>query len=640
MANQACVTSPAPVVPGATGAGLLSGVALASNSLLLSRAAVLFASRNPTPAEASATAAGGATALRQTIRGYMQGPAFDAFLSEVGDTHFLTPGVNPRNDNNGLHPADWPSATTLLGVENVTQANDSVKNRFDASIRREPIELMKYIINNDLPYTDMVSGSYTVVNSIMATYLNATVEGPFANTTDDNEFRKATLPSQRLGGLREHAGVLSTHAWLQRFPTTESNRNRHRVNILFQQFLATDLSALGTRPLDDTSAFKIPTVENPDCAACHSTIDPIAAGFQNWDGANRYRPNLTGSVDHALPKNYLSSKYPKDAANRAYYQPGDNWFRDGAAPGYGGVSMPEGFKVNATALQWLGGKVANDPRFAQGAVHFWYEGVFGRPPLKAPTDPSSPLFATQQAAYSAQNEELKAIAARFATDRGNGRFNMRDLLVDLVTTPWFRAEHSGPGNATPTRQAELSDAGSMNMLTPAALNRKLMGIVGRGWSDFNNPYSGWGLTYGEFDGSLRTHRAKSYTLMQQVTIDLMISKNSCNITKSDFDKPMASRLLFPHALLTDLPSSETGKTAIQKNILHLHKVLWKEDVPATDTEVQRTLKLFNDVRADRDTAPIKPVNCSFNNSNDPNYTGRAWATVIGYMLGDYKFLYE
>jgi hypothetical protein len=56
--------------------------------------------------------------------------------------------------------------------------------------------------------------------------------------------------------------------------------------------------------------------------------------------------------------------------------------------------------------------------------------------------------------------------------------------------------------------------------------------------------------------------------------------------------------------------------------------------------VQRTFRLFGDVWADRATASSRPVNCAYNNTNDPNYTGRTWAAVIAYMIGDPKFLFE
>ena len=91
-------------------------------------------------------------------------------------------------------------------------------------------------------------------------------------------------------------------------------------------------------------------------------------------------------------------------------------------------------------------------------------------------------------------------------------------------------------------------------------------------------------------------------------------------------------------MLTDTPA--TAPDAIAANVRYLHKWLWKQDVPVTDPEVQRTVKLLTDVWNDRATAPAKPVACVYNDGNDPNYTGRAWATVLAYMLGDPQFLYE
>jgi hypothetical protein len=620
-----------------TDGGYWKGVGYRSDAALLAKATVLFAGRNPNAAETAAVSQGGAAALRQTIRATMQGAAFDRFLEEVGDTHFLSPGAIVRG-NGGYNATDWPSAGAVLGANGVTQEAQAVRNRFDASVRREGIELMKYIVRNDRPYTDIVAGNYTVVNGVLARFLNATVQGTFVNVDDDNEWLPATLPEQRLGGMREHAGILSTQAWLSRFPTTDTNRNRHRVNMLSKQFLATDISTLAARPINSDSSFRVPVLENPACTTCHNTIDPMAAGWQNWNEANRFLPNRTNNIDHALPQSYRSNNYPKDANNVAYFKVGDNWFRDGKEPGYGATMMPGGFTGNKTALQFLGQQVAGDARFALGAVHFWYEGLFGREPLKAPQDSTSPQFAAQLAAYNAQTEEFKAIAARFATNQGRGAFNVRDLLVDLMLSPLTRAEKAA--DVSGTRAGELQDLGGLTMLSPAQLNRKLIGLVGQGWVEFNNPMAGFGLNYGDFDGINRTKRAQSHTMMQTVTIDRLVAMRSCTFAKGDLDKPAADRLLFPLVTLADTPATAAGLEAITANVQYLHKWLWKDDVPPTDAEVQRTLKLFTDTWADRATAPARPVSCAYNNGNDPNYTGRAWATVLAYMLGDVKFLYE
>ena len=631
--KQSCASTP---IDGPAMGQFWNGVTFAADQKVLARAAVLFAGRNPTAAEEAAVAAGGTPVLRQTIRDYMQGPTFQAFLDEVGETWFLTRGSTILGNNMGYTVADWPSATNII---NNTGLVAGEQNRFVTSARKEPIELMKYIVNNERAWTEMVSGNYTVVNAILAQYLQATVSGTFTNPADDTVFLPAILPSQRLGGNREHAGVLSTQAWLSRFPTTPTNRNRHRVYQMAKQFLATDVSALAVRPIDDGGTFKIPTMENPACAACHDTIDPMAAGFMNWQENNRYLPfkDSTGK-DHALPASYRSANYPKDASNQSYYKLGDAWFRDEKAPGYYGIAMPGGVTGNPTALQWLGAQVATDQRYALGAVHFWYRAVFGREPLKAPLDTSTPENANRLSAYNAQNEVFQDIASRFQTNRGNGAFNVKDLLADLVMSPWGRAESAS--GLTAGRMIELGDLGPFNMLNPVHLNRKLASLVGQTFTDFNNPYAGFGLNYGDFDGINRLERAQEHTMMQSIAIDRLVATRSCSFTQNDFNKTQATRLLFPKVTLADTPATPAGATAIQDNIKHLHKWLWKDDVPVSDAEVQRTYKLFTDVWADRANASARPVNCAYNNTNDPNYTGRSWAAVVAYMLGDPKFLYE
>jgi hypothetical protein len=135
-------------------------------------------------------------------------------------------------------------------------------------------------------------------------------------------------------------------------------------------------------------------------------------------------------------------------------------------------------------------------------------------------------------------------------------------------------------------------------------------------------------------------RANEYTMVQTMIADRMMSELSCNIVMTDFNKPVANRLLFGGVTLANTPATADGDAAIQQTAKNLHKALWKEDVPVTDAEVQRTVGLFKAVWADRATAPTRPTNCSYNNTNDPNYTGRSWAAVIAYMIGDSKFLFE
>ena len=614
------------------------GVVFTDDATALAKASMMFASRNPTAAEYSAVKAGGTSALRATVRSYMSGKAFEAFLDESGDTVFLPQGVVVFDGGGlGLNSLDFPSAASLIDISG--GFDPDLRTRFMNSVRREGVELLKYVVKNDKPWTDMVAGNYTVMNGLVAKHMAASVDGTFVNPDDDTEWRRATWKNERLGGVREHAGVLSTHAWLQRFATTETNRNRHRVLMLGRQFLGFDINALAARPIEGSGSFLVPTLQDPNCKVCHAIMDPMAAGFQNWNERNRYLPYRTASgIDHALPFSYRAAAYPKDASGKAYYQPGDNWFRDSMPPGYNGTAMPGGYTGNKTALQWLGQQVAADARFPMGAVHFWYQAVFGRAPLVAPLDPDSPQYAERMAAYNAQNDEFNEIAARFATNQGHGAYNVKDLLVDLVLSKWFRAQ--AVTGLTDKRQIELADISASNMLTSAQLQRKLQALLGVSYADFSNPYFGRGLLYGNFDGNANVVRAKDHTILQTSTIDNLGSVLGCSATQADFGKATATRLLYPKVSLTDTPATAAGTLAIRQNIQHLHQWLLKENLPLTDVEIQRTYQLFVDIWSDRATAAPKPLKCGLNNTNDPNYTARAWSAVLAYLVGDPKFLFE
>lgn len=608
----------------------------------LARAAVLLAGRTPTEAERAEVLAGGSAALRSTIRSYMQGQTFEAVLQDAGELLFLSPGVRPLDTGaGGLDPADWPLAAPALGVKDVPAANRADIARLEGALRQEPVQLLRFIVANERPFTDMVAGRYTVATGAMGVFLGAKFKDGSSPKVEDETWREATLPDAR-NGTREHAGVLSTHAWLQRFPTTATNRNRHRVYKVFEQFLATDIDNLAKRPLDDTNTqFKVPVVENPACAVCHNVIDPVAAGFQNWEEHNRFRPNLQAGAPHALPSVYLDEKYPKDAAQRRYYQPGDNWFRDQAAPGYGGLDMPGGYQGSASALQWTGQQVARDPRFAMGAVYFFYEGLFGRKPLGPPEgDPGSAVYANDLAAYEAQLDEFTEIAARFAKDQGRGAFNAKDLLVDLLTSRTVTAR-AVSGSLDPNVAQKTRALGAVYVLSPAQVNRRLARLVGTDFEIFRNPYGDLGLSYGEFDGVLGVTRAQQFSLMQSVISERMSLQLGCQVAYAELvSRKPGERLLF--GSLTDwskTPETPQGQAAVLTAVRQLHSKLWRHEAEDSDPEIQRTYRLFGTLLANRPKTPeSQGTECRFDDKNDPTYAGRAWSAVLAYMLADPEFL--
>ena len=187
--------------------------------------------------EKAAVNGGGDVVLRQTIRGYMDnGPSFDNFLTEAGHVQFLVSGVVVFDNNRGLNAADYP--TQAAAVINNQNAPAGVRARVDTGIRMEPVNITKHIVKNDRPWTEIVTGKYTVLNSITAATLGAQVQGTFVDPTNDNEVLPAVMPNLRSpNGIREHAGVMTTHSFLDRFPNTDTNSNRHRVSEASKRFI-------------------------------------------------------------------------------------------------------------------------------------------------------------------------------------------------------------------------------------------------------------------------------------------------------------------------------------------------------------------------------------------------------------------
>ena len=603
------------------------GVQFDSEQETLKKTAIALAGRSPTVSELNTVALGGEESLRITIRNMMQGEYFENFLLETANNHFLATGLG---SDRFLFPFadDYPKVDELI---------DSAERAvFYRAVRQEPLQLLRYIVLNERPYSEILTANYTVVNPLLASIYAADVVGEFDDITDNSEWRQASIPNMlRFGRVFPHAGVLTTNAWLQRFPTTASNRNRHRAKAVLLQFLGVDLEALAQRPILSESPFLVPTLEDPACTSCHIIMDPIAGAFQNWSHNNRYRPFRDDTT--ALHYSYRGRDYPKDADGNAYYQPGDNWFRDVLAPGFDGALMPGGHEGNETALQWLGEKMTEDSRFSMGAVHFWYHGLFSEKALTPPTDATATDYQKRLDAYNAQDKMFREIAARFSSDHGHGAYNVKDLLVDLVTSKWFRAS-SITTTAEPERTIEWETIGSYHLLTPEQLSRKMEATLGQSWSRLLPVTRSYGLLYGGFDARSLIERNTSINTVLNAVLDRMGNETACEIVKNDFSKPTNQRLLFPLVELNHTPESAKGN--IMLNIQYLHNHMLGELLALDSTELLQTYDLFQEVWDERSTDPAIRLRCSLNNGNDSEYSGRSWVVVLLYLMSDPRYVYS
>ena len=308
-----------------TPANLFDGVKMASRRNILRRAAIIFAGRVPTEEEYESIRGASASEFRAAIRGLMRGAPFHEFLIRAANDRLLTDRdldaqVIPRSgefvaytnkfyrliEEAGGDPEDAPAAWHW-------------RERVQYGASRAPLELIAYVAENDLPYTQVVSADYIMANPWAANAYGASTV--FDDPGDVHEFRpseivsyfadheskqvriaieKFTIAHVTDPGDRKidypHAGVLNTTAFMLRYPSTATNRNRARSRWTYDHFLGLDIEKSASRTTDPVAlaATNNPTLHNPACTVCHRVLDPVAGAFQNYGDIGLYRDQPGG----------------------------------------------------------------------------------------------------------------------------------------------------------------------------------------------------------------------------------------------------------------------------------------------------------------------------------------------------------
>ena len=483
---------------GRTPETLFEGVTMASPARTLRRAALVFAGRAATAAELASVNSGRQEHLRAAIRRLMTGAGFHQFLIRGSNDRLLT---DQWLDRSPYDPFGFPGL-----IDYCTQhyrLTKTAHERFEddwhdpdyrawrvgtnRGLARAPLELIAHVAENDLPYTEILTANYVMANAKTAGAYGA--ETKFDDLGNPLEFRPSRIASYyrqddsmvtefhvnfglnviNPGNLKTvwpHAGILNTFAFLQRYPTTPTNRNRARSRWTYYHFLGVDIEKSASRTTDPVALADTdnPTLKNPACTVCHSVLDPVAGAFQNYGESGAYR-EAWGGLDS------LDGLY-KEGAGSPYVE-GDTWYRDMRVPGFDGTAVPGA----ANSLQWLARRIAGDERFAEGAVKFWWPAVLGTPITEPPEDQRDSDFAGRLLASNAQAAEVSRLAAGFRDGiAGGAPYNLKDLLVEIALSPWFRAESLADADAV--RAAALRDAGMERLLTPEELAWKTEALTG------------------------------------------------------------------------------------------------------------------------------------------------------------------
>lgn len=213
------------------------------------------------------------------------------------------------------------------------------------SVAEEVLRVVSYIAENDLPYTDLVLGDYTMADELLADLW----------PLDYPEGAKGWQLAHYVDG-RPAAGVLASNSMWWRYPSNGSNYNRGRANAVSRIFLCSDIFARTVDfpadiDLSSEAAVRNAVREDQACLNCHASLDPLASylfGFQYFDAA-------------AVP-----------AESARYHPEREQLWKQatGVAPGY--------FGEPGYSLRDLAHQLAGDPRFVDCAVETMYRALLGR----------------------------------------------------------------------------------------------------------------------------------------------------------------------------------------------------------------------------------------------------------------------
>lgn len=213
------------------------------------------------------------TVLREQVRRMLRDPKSKGFADGFG--------------------AQWLGIRTLgVTVRPDARTFPEFSAELAAAMREETILLFDAIVREDRSLLDVVQADFTFVNEKLANHYKISgVKGP--------EMRRITLNDPFRRGVLGHASVLTVTSFPHR--TSPVLRGRWVLEELLGAEVPPpppDAPVLNEREKTQENLTFRQKLEKhrskPECASCHSRMDPLGFGLENFDAIGRWRTELGG----------------------------------------------------------------------------------------------------------------------------------------------------------------------------------------------------------------------------------------------------------------------------------------------------------------------------------------------------------
>lgn len=517
----------------------------------LVRASMAVRGIRPSLAELDAVEADPA-ALPAIVDGYLDSPEFGDTIRDLWAELLLL-----RNDTFNQLPA----LGAMRGYDLEAIYRGTVE---------EPLQLAAYVVQNDLPLTDLVTADYMLTDEITAKIYGVPYD------FEAGGWQLSAWPDDR-----PRAGLLSSAQVWRRWESDGSNFNRGRANmvasrLLCESFEDRDIVVNGGIDIADEFEVAHAVVENPGCVSCHQSLDPLADyfwGYKKLVHRNYVADSITGGCEFDwsetepefgigyLPEDYC---YPIRQYNPADEDDWQDW--EIRAPSYYG--MP------ARDLADVGRLVADDPRFSSCMARQFAGYLGGTDADAVPFEIATELKGVLEDSGFDTKALVKAIVLGDTfTRRDSGLDPVRPeqyarAVEDLTGFRWWSAP-DGPGCDDP-QNPDVQRFGPMC------------------WGDVDLSDSdvfGYRAMAGGVDGKVILRPTRTITPTKTLVTAELAGNAAGFVVHADFARPAPER-----RLLGLVEATTSDEAAVRAQIAWLHRRILAED--ADGEEIDASLSLW------------------------------------------------
>jgi len=163
------------------------------------------------------------------------------------------------------------------------------------AMKEETIQFMSHLVNNNFSLTNLIDSDFMVLNNTIARHYGI----PNIYGNNFRAVQKTRDAADRMrGGVLTHAGILMQGGTGDRTSIVE--RGAFVARKLINKAPAPPPPNAGELPTDDADTAKMTGAElvrhhasSPQCASCHTKIDPLGIGLEQFDAIGRTRTQET-----------------------------------------------------------------------------------------------------------------------------------------------------------------------------------------------------------------------------------------------------------------------------------------------------------------------------------------------------------